>query len=329
MRRLPIPTIVTGAVLVLLLAFYAFLFEVRFSEAAVKVRRFGRESAVTISKPGIYFQWPLLEYVVHYDARLRPLETPETEIKTEDGQNVIVGCYAVWKIEDPLKFYVRLNDEATARERLRTRLNEVRATVIGRHELGEFVNLDRNRVEQTYARLQQEMLDAAGEKMLSDYGVRLVQVGIRRISLPEESTKSVLEAMRQEREKLAARYREEGKGLASGITARANAAKDTILEFASAKAKEIESEGTRATERILSQISEKDAEFFIWMRYLDALREALKTRTTIFLDAQSDLFEQFLKRPAELEALRPGTPALGTEAAKFEPRPPVDVAEEP
>ncbi len=332
MKRFPLPTVVTALVLVLILSAYAVTFQVRFSQAAVKVSIWQKDNAVVVTEPGLYFKWPPPVEKVHaYDMRLRTLETPETEIKTSDGQNVIVGCYALWKIEDPLQFFIRIGNERDADERLRTRINEVRATVIGRHNLGEFVNLDRTLVDRTYQQLQQEMIDLAGTDLSTSYGVQLVQVGIRRISLPEEATQSVLESMKQEREKLAAKYREEGKGLAAAIRARAESLKDQILAFADSKAKEIEAEGTRATERILAQVSDEDSEFFIWLRYLDALRASFKSDGTLVLDAQSVLFAPFASPSVSAPAPRgaPTAEAQPTSAPAAAEREPAAVVEIP
>jgi membrane protease subunit HflC len=126
MKRIPLPTVVTATVLVVILVVYSITYQVRFSESVVKVR-FGKPRKV-ISEPGLKLKWPYpIETVKHYDTRLRVLDTPETEIKTRDSQNVIVGCFAIWRITDPLLFYKRVPVERTAEDKLRDRINESRA----------------------------------------------------------------------------------------------------------------------------------------------------------------------------------------------------------
>lgn len=299
MKKIPLPSVITATILVLILLIYSITYQVRFSEAVVKVR-FGNPRAV-VDRPGLKLKWPRpIETVRHYDTRLRVLDTPETEIKTQDAQNVIVGCFAIWRITDPLLFYKRVPVEREAENKLRDRINESRATVIGRHPWSDFVNLDSELVKASYEQLESEMLQDAAPGILADYGVTLERVGIRRISLPEETTAKVQESMRQERNRMAARYREEGESLKAAIIARAESQSKQILAFAERKAKEIEAAGVKASQRIFEQIGDEDTEFFIWLRWLEALEAALKTKTTIFLDSNGEIFKHFFEPPTGL-----------------------------
>lgn len=294
MKRIPLPTVITAVLLIAALLIFAVTFQVRFSEQAVVVRWGRADAGSVVKEPGLHFRWPYpVEAVQRYDTRLRVLDTAETEIKTADGQNLIVGSYALWRIADPLQFYVRIPHEGDAESLLRTRLDQVRQRVLGQHPMGEIVNLDSELVAQNYDKLQKEMLDGAAGELRKDYGIELVKFGVRRISLPENATEKVQEAMRQERERLASRFRTEGQARAATIKSAAEAERDQILQFVDRRAKEIETEGDRATERIYAQIKPEDNEFFIWLRALEALEASLKTRTTIFLDSNSELIKYF------------------------------------
>lgn len=320
MKRVPVPSLITAFVLVLILVIYSITYQVRFSESVVKVR-FGAPREV-ISDAGLKFKWPPpIETVRHYDTRWRVLETPETEIKTRDSQNVIVGCFAIWKIQDPLLFYKRVPEERTAEAKLRARINESRAKVIGQHDWSDFVNLDSQLVNQSYQRIEGEMLADAAPGIQTDYGVELKRVGIWRISLPEETTASVQDAMRKERERMANTYREEGESLKQAIVARAESQSDQIMAFAERKAGEIEAAGVAATRRIFEQIPQQDTQFFIWLRWLDALKSALAQKTTIFIDSKSELFQHFAQPPTEV-SVSPGSEPAPPSAAVSSPSAP-------
>jgi membrane protease subunit HflC len=263
--------------------------------------RLGKPKAV-ISEPGLKFKWPApIERVRHYDTRLRTLDTPETEIKTRDGQNVIVGCFAIWRIQDALLFYKSVPLERTAEDKLRGRINDSRAKIIGQHDWSDFVNLDSELVDASYERIENEMLADAKAEILRDYGVELKRVGIWRISLPEEATASVQKSMEQERKRMAARYRQEGESLKQAIVARAESQSNQILAFARSKAEETKAAGVKASQRVFEQIAKEDTEFFIWLRWLEAMEVALKQRTTIFLDAKDEIGERFRTLPASLQ----------------------------
>lgn len=300
MKKLPIPTIVTALFLVIVLVFYAITFQVRFNEVAVKVRLGKADAGSIISgadAPGLYPRWPWpVEQIVKYDRRLHVLDTPEGEIKTSDNMNVLVGCFAIWRIADPLTFHVRCQTERKAEDLLRQRVNEARAAIIGRHAMTEFVNLAEAQVQQAYDRIEDQILGEVAKPAAKDFGIELVRVGIRRISLPAENTKKVFEAMIQERNTLAAQFREEGKGRQKAIEADAESKRRAILAFADRRAQEIIAEGIQATTRILEEIrNPEDQAFFNWLRRLEAMQAALAQRTTIFLDARDAVFSGFDK----------------------------------
>jgi membrane protease subunit HflC len=298
MKKIPIPTVIMAFVLILVVIVYWITYQVRFSEAVVKVR-FGKPMAV-VTEPGLKLKWPYpIETVKSYDMRLRVLDTPETEIKTVDAQNVIVGCFAFWRIEDPLLFSISLPAARTAEDKLRDRIRDSRDKIIGQHKWSDFVNLDSDLIEETYARIQGEILQDCAPGIKSDYGVVLERVGIRRISLPEEATAAVQKAMQEERNRMANRYRQEGDSLKEAIIARAESQSMQILAFAERKATEIETAGLQASQRVFEQIAEQDAEFFIWLRWLEALEASLQTRTTIFLDTNDEIFKHFSEPPTE------------------------------
>jgi membrane protease subunit HflC len=308
MKKIPIPTLLTASIVVLVLLVYALTFEVRFSEVAVKVR-LGQVAAI-VKQPGLYPRWPWpIESIKKYDRRLRTLDTTEAEIKTKDGKNVIMGNYAVWQIENPNQFYVRVNTIAKADEYLRARITQRRAAVIGNEDLSAFVNPSEDVVNASFDRISQELLHGRRteaedqnarslyDSVLADFGIRLEKVAIRRISLPEETTKSVFQQMSAERQAEAARYREEGKAVAQKLTSEADAARKSILAFADRKASEESAKGVQASTGILSQIASEDTDFFIWLRWLEALRTSLKQKSTIFLDNDSELFKRFTEPP--------------------------------
>jgi membrane protease subunit HflC len=307
MRKVPIPSLIVAVIVVAALVTYAVTFQVRFSQVAVRVLLGSADEDSVIREPGLYAKWPWpIETVVKYDRRFRVLDTPESEIKTADEKNVIVGCFAVWRIAEPLEFKIAVETEQKAEELLRARINETRSAIIGKHDMSEFVSLDAEQLESSHADIEREMLASDNvREILDDWGIEVVRIGIRRISLPEEVSQKVFASMIQEREKTAAKYREEGAALAETIKAEAESARNQILAFAQSKAQEIESAGTRAATRTLEQISDEDAPFFIWLRRLDALKAVLQERTTIFFDSKSELFKDFVEPPAELPAALP------------------------
>ncbi len=317
MRRVPIFTILTAGLLVALFLVYAFRFQVRFNEVAVRIRS-GAATEV-VRDPGVYFRWPPpIERVETFDARLKTTDLPESETKTLDGKNIIVGLFALWKIEDPQKFSVRAVSEREAEDKMRARINQARAAAIGQMALNSFVGLDREQVNQNFDNLLKTIADEAAPGLLNDFGIKLVSVGVRRLSLPEQVTQEVFNSMKAQREAIAAAYRQEGLSRQAAITARAEAAARSILAFAESKAKQIEAEGQRAAARIINEIPPEYREFYIWLRRMEALKASLQERSTIFLDAATDLMGDFV-RPPDVNRRLPQAADLQPPAARPEP----------
>lgn len=294
MKRIPVPTILTALLLAAAFGAYAFSTRVRFNELAVRVRLGQASAESVIHEPGLYFRWPWpIEVIKTYDARLRTTDTPESETKTVDGKNLIVSAYALWRIKDPHTYFVRVAEDAEAIRQLRTRLGQVRSAAIGKRDMSFFVNLENEVVQRNWDELQREMLAEAAPGVERDYGIELVSVNVRRISLPEQVTRTVFQAMSQNANKLAQRYRTEGTSLAEAIRARAESDQRQILAFAETKAQEIRSQGIQRATQILAQIEQGDQEFFEFLRTMEALEISLRQKATIFLDSNSALFKGF------------------------------------
>lgn len=300
MSRFPLPTIITAAALVLVLVAYAFSYQVRFSQFAVKTHLGQADDNSIHTDPGIKFRWPWpIEEVQVYDKRLQTIDTPEGETKTRDGKNLIVGCFAVWKIDadspgNALKFYKVSTTERKAESQLRARINEARQLVIGRHDMSDLFGLDEEQVRANHDKIEKEMLDAAAADIQKDYGIVVTHIGIRRISLPDAATQEVFKSMSKERDALATKYRSEGESLAKSIESRAQSASDQIMAFTMRKAEEIKSEGRRAATTYLSRIEQQDREFFIFLREMETMESMLKQRATIFFDTTNEFLRKFV-----------------------------------
>lgn len=323
MKKIPIVTVVTAGVIVAALLVFAFTFQVRFNETAVRVRLGKADASSVIREPGVYFRWIWpIDRVEKYDRRLHVTDIPDTETPTADRKNLIVGLYAVWKINDPLRFQTSVGTVREAEARMRSRFEQARPAAVGLAPLGSFVSLDSEQVNAKFEELEQKMLADVAPGLESEFGVTLVRVGIRRVSLPEQVTQEVFNSMRLQRERIAAAYKEEGTARKNAIVARAESAVASILAFAESKARQIEAEGQAAAARIINSVPPEYREFFIWLRRIEALKAGLAQRSTIFLDSGSDLMRDFLTPPGG----RSPRPATEREADhRAAPVPAVDV----
>ncbi|MEM8841445.1 MAG: SPFH domain-containing protein, partial [Pseudomonadota bacterium] len=113
MRILPIIgviIVITGALL------YSSLFRVDERQKAL-VLQFGEVKEVA-TDPGLYIKIPLIQEVAFYDARIQTLETSELEVTPRDNRRLVVDAFALWRVDDVVRFRQRVATELNAANRL-------------------------------------------------------------------------------------------------------------------------------------------------------------------------------------------------------------------
>ncbi len=276
---------------------YMVMFQVRYDQVAVRttwdkavepVRNDAGEitdPGSLILEPGYGFKWPTpIQKVRVYSKRVQLLDDQLSEMQTADSQAVIIKLFLAWRIDDPYAFFLRLKTEEQAEKQLTSMLGELKA-VVANYRFDQLVNHDPEKV--MLKEIEQkglEQLQAKLNAISPGYGIKLEQVGIRRIVLPEDTTQKVFERMAKTREQLAEKARAEGDAEAKNIKARAEAAKRRILAFAERRAQAIRDEGNREAAQYFSAFRE-DQDFAIFQRQIEALQEMLANNTTFVLDA--------------------------------------------
>jgi len=271
------------------LAMYTFAFQVDEQQDIVLVETFGEVTRTIVGRddPGLKFKWPYpVQKVVRYDARGDVFEDTGGQIETRDKQTVIVTAFCTWRIADPVLFHqaVRADDPdekmILVEGRIRNIVRDAKGSVIGEHEMADFVNTDPTRMK--LKQMEDEILTRASGKALTVYGVEIVHVGIKSLALPEVVTEEVINANKAERQRDVSRYEHEGDAVATAIKQRAQSDSDQIIGFANRKAKEIRSQGDREAAEVYSKYT--DPEFANFLRSLEALRKELASRTIFILD---------------------------------------------
>jgi modulator of FtsH protease HflC len=278
---------------------YMFTFQVRYDEVAV-LTTWGESVEPTrdaegnidpdnagslVLEPGIYFKGPSpIQKVRHYSRKVQLLDDQLTEFQTADQQTIVVKFYLAWRIEDPYTFYREVVTVGKAKEQLASMFSELKA-VVSTYRFDQLVNIDPEKVKlEEIEQKSLEQLRAKLSAMNPGYGIRVEQVGIRRIILPESTTGKVFERMSKTRELLAQQARSEGESQAKSITSQAESAKRRILAFAERRAQSIRDEGNREAEQYFSAFRE-DEDFAIFQRQIEALEKMLEHNTTFVMDA--------------------------------------------
>jgi membrane protease subunit HflC len=259
----------------------------------VIVTQFGRP-VETLSKAGPYFKLPYQSSLA-IDRRMQIYNPRPSEFLTSEKKNVDLDVYVLWSVDDPQRFIETVNDVAGAESRIHDVVWSKLAAAVSRNPLEHLVTIDAKThgLEQLVSEVE---ADCAAD-VQSKYGIKIVDVRIKRIGLPDQIRESVFERMRKERARIAQRYRSEGNEEAMKIRAAADKEKAVILASANAEAEIIRGKAEAQATRTYSEAHRKDPQFFELTRTLEAYKKILDEKTTILLSGDSELLKYLSRSP--------------------------------
>ncbi len=239
----------------------------------------------TIKEPGLYFKIPFIQTLNLFDKRVLTTDAVAVEYITLDKKRVVVDHVSRWKIEDPLEFYRSVRTETGALARLEDILVARLRQEIAKHPFIGFIREEREKIVETVAK------DA--HEQAKRFGIKIIDVRIKRADLPKEVQASVYARMQAERHRIAKRYRAEGEQKSREIKAETDKEKEIILAKAYSQQMKLFGEGDgRATEIYISSY-EQDTEFYSFLRRLQTYEHLFEGKTTILLESDSELLKYF------------------------------------
>jgi modulator of FtsH protease HflC len=128
----------------------------------------------------------------------------------------------------------------------------------------------------------------------AELGVKIVDVRIKRVDLPEVNMQAIYRRMQTERQRQAAEFRAEGEGAARRIRATADREVTVIKADATGESERIRGDGDAERNRVYAEAFNKDPEFFRFYRSMQAYDAALKSSgTRLLLSPDSEFFKYF------------------------------------
>ena len=263
---------------------YLSLFTVKEINQAI-VLQFGDPKNV-IAEPGLQVKIPFIQNVVFIDRRILSLDPQPEEVIASDQKRLIVDAYARFKIVDPLKFYISVGDERVARSRLATIINSRLRSVLGTQSLATLLSEDRAK----QMAIIQEGVNAEAKK----FGIKIIDVRIKRADLPQANSEAIYKRMQTEREREAKEFRARGAEMAVTITSTADKEVTVLLANARKQSEIMKGEGDGRRNKIFANAFGKDPEFFSFYRAMQAYEKALiGGDTSLILSPDSDFFKFF------------------------------------
>ena len=252
------------------------------------------EAGLGIKVPFIDSKSSLTKKLVMHD--IKP-----TEVLTMDKKTMIVDTYAVWEIVEPRVFLKRAGSIGQIQERIEATVFNSLKMAIGTRNQVQIIELRAGtRAEEEDESLSEAILSNAVSS-LRDYGVHLVDVQIKKFDLPDSNKDAVFERMISERNQTAAGILAEGEEKANMIRYETDREKEVILSVARRDAAKLEGEGESEFMSILSAAynTPERAEFYEFLRTLDALKISMRGDKTFIMPGDSALAQTMIRGNSE------------------------------
>jgi membrane protease subunit HflC len=145
--------------------------------------------------------------------------------------------------------------------------------------------------------------------MLQVYGIEIRQVGVERMTLPDETLAATVARMRAERETAAAERTAEGLRQAAAIRADADRDAREVVAQAREQAARTEADAQQAAARIYAKAYESDPGLYNTLRSLDALNQVIGRNTSLVLRTDAAPFRILVDGPAGTGSVAPAAGA--------------------
>jgi len=266
-------------------------------EAGV-ITRFGSPVRID-TQPGLAWKLPApFESVIPIDLRLRTSSTGLQDVGTRDGLRVLVQAYVAWQVpSDPQRIRqflrsVRNQPDEAARQ-LRSYVSAALHITSSNFDLADLVNIDRNKVRMDT--FEQQLRDQISARMLEVYGIEIRQVGIEKMTLPDETLAATVARMRAERETVAAERTAEGLRQAAAIRTDADRDARELVAQAREQAAKTEADAQRAASHIYGEAYKGDPGLYTTLRSLDAVSKIVGKNTSVVLRTDAAPFRALVE----------------------------------
>lgn len=289
------------------------------------ITQFGKPVGKPVITAGLHLKKPFVQDVRYVDKRILYWDGEPNQIPTKDKKYITVDTTARWRITDALKFIQTVQNEPRALSRISTVLEGVTRDIISAHNLVEAVrnsNMIIEKVKKNKKQMKERI--AKGENIideeivgevenisvgredlslmivkiadieLQEFGIKLIDVQLRRISYERSVEQKVYERMISERQKIAQKIRSIGKGEKAKIEGRLTKDLKAIESNAYRKAQIIRGKAEAKSIAVYAKALSKGPKFYEFTRSMDAYKAALSGKIKYLLSSDSE-FLKYLK----------------------------------
>lgn len=289
--------IVLSLFIVTIVLGYGMTYQVSEYENAV-VTRFDRPLEPVTTTPGLHYKlpWPIDQTRI-VDMRKRIYETPHVSNQTKDENTVILKTYMIWRVSDALKFIRAFGGDVTAAEKnLESSIIGLKNPVLGDYPMSALISTNGSEVK--IAEIEKRICDEVNEVLKEkNSGIEVLQIGIKRISLPEVHMKDIVEKMRKNRDVAVNKITQEGNRDVKAIQVQAEVDAQRIIAEGINEEAKITQQADREAMMITAQIHQLEPEFYEFWKTMNTIRRTIGAQTTLILKHDSNVFRPLFEMP--------------------------------
>ena len=266
-----------------LLAFGLTAFTVNERELAIKLQV--GEVVEAGYEPGIHFKIPIIQTVQKFPSRILKIDDEPQRVFTLERTGMQVDYFVQWRIVDEVSFYTSTGgSQFIAIERLREIVRNSVVTEFGKRTVQEAISVEREALMRDIA--------TTAATTAKGIGVELVDFRVKQFEFVAEARDSVYNRMREERARVAAQTRGEGREQESLTRSTAEKDRTIILADANKQGQIIRGEGDARAAEIYANAYTQDPEFYAFYRSIDAYRNSMgKSGDVLILDPNNEFFK--------------------------------------
>jgi modulator of FtsH protease HflC len=235
-------------------------------------------------EPGLHFKIPIIQTVRKFPKRILSIDDLPQRVFTLERTAMQVDYFVKWRIIDSVQFYTSTSgSQRIATDRLLEIVKNSIVTEFGKRSVQEAISVER-------VELMADML-ATATATAKGLGIEVVDFRVKQVEFVEQVRNSVYEQMREERARVAAETRAEGREDAELIRSTADKDRTVILADAYRDGQKMRGEGDARAAEVYASAYGKDAEFYRFYRSIDAYKKAIgKSGDVLVLDPNNEFF---------------------------------------
>lgn len=255
---------------------------ITYSDEYTLIKQFKKVESV-VSEPGLSFKTPFIQSTQKIPKKKMIYDIDPSDTTTKDKKIMSIDSFVIWSVEDPTKYLSTLNaSEKKAKVRISNTVYNSMKTIISSMTQNEIIeNRDGKLAKAITGNISN--LDA--------YGIKIYAVETKKLDLADSNKESVYKRMISDRQNIAAQYTADGEYQSSLIKNETDKTVKETIAKAEAEAEKIKAEGEAQYMQILSDAynDENKADFYNYVRSLDALKTSLVKEKTLVLDKDNEL----------------------------------------